>query len=291
MSIIEAIRPYLPVEAWREPKPVVAVLPLTGVIGAMGHLRRGLSLQALASRIERAFKTKHLVGVALAVNSPGGSPVQSALIAKRICDLASEHDVAVTSFIEDVGASGGYWLACAGDRIYAQPSSIVGSIGVVSGGLGFTEMIAKLGIDRRLHTSGDKKAMLDPFSPEKPADVKHLKALQAEIHDDFKDMVRTRRGSKLKAAEKTLFSGAFWTGTTAMEMGLVDGLGDLRQVMREVHGDDVRLRMIDERQSWWRRRFNLQSAVGGLGDDWGSDLASGLVATAEERLLWNRFGL
>lgn len=292
---MDSVRRFLPVQAWREPKPVVAVLPLTGVIGGMSSFKRGLSLQALAPRIERAFKTKHLAGVALAVNSPGGSPVQSALIAKRIRDLATEKDVPVHAFIEDVGASGGYWLACAADHIHAQPSSIVGSIGVVSGGFGFTEMIAKLGIERRLHTSGDKKAMLDPFGPEKATDVKHLKALQAEIHDDFKGMVRQRRGSKLQAEDKVLFSGAFWTGHRALEMGLIDGLGDLRTVMRETHGEEVRFRVMDERRPWWRRRFGMDAAERwsgiGIGADAGGELTSGLIAALEERIIWNRFGL
>jgi len=291
MSIIDPLRPFMPVASWREPKPVVAVLPLAGVIGAMGGFRRGLSLQGLAPRIERAFKTKHLAAVALAINSPGGSPVQSALIARRIRDLAAENEVQVYAFIEDVGASGGYWLAAAADEIYAEASSIVGSIGVVSGGFGFTEMIAKLGIERRLHTSGDRKAMLDPFSPEKAADVKHLKTLQGEIHEDFKEMVRTRRGERLKADEKTLFSGAFWTGTRALEMGLIDGLGDLRQVMREKHGDEVRFRLVDDRRPWWRRRFQGAEIVGGGRSEPGAELAAGLIAAAEERLLWNRFGL
>ena len=287
--MLDRIRPFLPVESWREPKPVVAVLPLTGVIGGMGHLRKGLNLQGLAPRIARAFKMKHLSAVALAINSPGGSPVQSALIAKRIRDLAQEKDVPVYAFIEDVGASGGYWLACAADRIYAQPSSIVGSIGVVSGGFGFTEMIAKLGIERRMHTAGDKKGMLDPFSPEKAAEVKHLKALQADIHEDFKEMVRTRRGSKLKEDEKTLFSGAFWTGTEALAMGLIDDLGDYRAQLRADFGDDVQLRLIDERKSWFRRRFNLGASS--VDPDWSADLGAGLIAAVEERLLWNRFGL
>ena len=289
MDIIDPIRPYLP-ERWRNPKPVVAVLPLSGVISARGRFSQGLSLAALAPRIERAFKIKHLKAVALSINSPGGSAVQSALIAGRIRDLAAEQGVPVFAFIEDVGASGGYWLACAGDEIFAEASSIVGSIGVVSGGFGFTEMIAKLGIERRMHTSGDKKGMLDPFSPEKAADVKHLKALQADIHEDFKEMVRTRRGARLKADEKELFSGAFWTGRKALELGLVDGLGALRPVMRERFGEDVRLRLVDERRPWWRRRLSGGVAAPGEGS-LGLDLGGALVAAVEERLWWNRFGL
>ncbi len=289
MDLIDPLRPYLP-ERWREPRPVVAVLALSGVISARGRFTQGLSLQALAPRIERAFKLKHLKAVALAINSPGGSAVQSALIAGRIRDLAAEKNVPVIAFIEDVGASGGYWLACAGDEIFAETSSIVGSIGVISGSFGFTEMIAKLGIERRLHTSGDKKGMLDPFSPEKAADVKHLKALQAEIHDDFKEMVRRRRADRLKADEKTLFSGAFWTGRKALELGLIDGLGALRPVLRERFGETVRLRLIDDRRPWWRGR--ISGGVTAPGErTFGLDLGGALIEAAEERLWWNRFGL
>jgi signal peptide peptidase SppA len=289
MNLIDEIRPYLPAR-WRESNPVVAVLPLAGVISARGRFSQGLNLHALAPRIERAFKLKHLKAVVLAINSPGGSPVQSALIAGRIRELATENKVPVYAFIEDVGASGGYWLACAADEIYAEASSIVGSIGVVSGSFGFTEMIAKLGIERRLHTAGDKKAMLDPFSPEKAADVKHLKALQADIHDDFKQMVRSRRGDRLKADDKELFSGAFWTGRKALELGLVDGLGSVRPAMRERFGEAVKLRLIDERRSWWRRRFGGASAGAGEGG-FGFDLGGALIQAVEERLRWNRFGL
>ncbi len=289
MTLIDDIRPHLPVKAWREPSAVVAVLPLAGVIAAAGRFRRGLNLQTLAPRIERAFKLRHLAAVALAVNSPGGSPVQSALIAGRIRELAAEKEVPVIAFIEDVGASGGYWLAAAADEIFAQPSSIVGSIGVVAGGFGFTELIGKLGVERRLHTAGDKKAMLDPFGPEKAADVKHLKALMAELHEDFKRTVRERRDGKLQADEKTLFSGAFWTGRQALEYGLIDGLGALRPIMRERFGADVKLRLIDERRPWWRR-LGVSAAVPS-GADWSADMAGGLVQAVEERLIWNRFGL
>ncbi len=271
--------------------PVVAVLRLNGIIGQMGGLRRGLSLDALAQRLERAFKTRRLCAVALAVNSPGGAPAQSAMIAGRIRDLADEKDIPVTCFIEDVGASGGYWLACAGDEIYAQASSIVGSIGVVSGGFGFAEVIKKLGIERRLHTSGDKKAMNDPFGPEKAAEVKHLKALQKEIHDDFIAMVRARRGDRLAASDKVLFSGAYWTGTKALELGLIDGLGDLRGVMRERFGEQVKFKLFDERRSWWQRRFSLAALQTGPAELPSLNLADGLLAAVEERLWWNRFGL
>lgn len=275
--------------AWRR-RPVVSVVRLNGVIGGLGGLRRGLTLAGLERRLEKAFQGRHLKAVALAVNSPGGAPAQSALIAGRVRALAAEKDIPVFAFIEDVGASGGYWLACAGDQIFTQPSSIVGSIGVVSGGFGFTEMIAKLGIERRLYTAGDKKAMNDPFGPEKAADVKHLKALQKEIHEDFIAMVRDRRGARLNGTDKTLFSGAYWTGSKALDLGLVDGLGELRAVMRERFGDKVRFRVLDERRPFWRR---FSAAAPGLttADAPSFDLGGGLLAAVEERLWWNRFGL
>ncbi|MEK9672781.1 MAG: S49 family peptidase [Rhodospirillaceae bacterium] len=215
-----------------DPPPTVNVIRLAGVIGGLGGFRRRLTLHELDRVIERAFKGRNLKAVALAVNSPGGSPVQSALIAGRIRQSADEKNIPVYAFAEDVAASGGYWLACAGDEIYADQASIIGSIGAVSGGFGLDEMIKKLGIERRLYTAGDKKAMLNPFQPEKAADVQHPKDLQADIHENFKAMVRDRRGKRLKGAEKDIFSGAFWTGGKALTMGLVDGLGDARTVLR-----------------------------------------------------------
>lgn len=270
-----------------DPPPTVAVIRLSGVIGAMGGFRRGLSLASQAGVIERAFKLRNLQAVALAINSPGGSPVQSALIAGRIRQLADEKQVPVIAFAEDVAASGGYWLACAADEIYADASSIIGSIGVVSGGFGLQGLIEKLGVERRLHTSGEKKAMLDPFQPEKPAEVKHLKDLQGDIHMAFKDMVRQRRGDRLKGPEKDLFSGAFWTGMKAMDLGLIDGLGDIRSVLRARYGDKVKLRLVAERRGFLGRLRFGGVFRGATGPDW----AGQAVAAIEERLIWNRFGL
>ena len=290
--------PGLPfIRRFREPRPVVGVLRFDGIIGRLGSLRRGLTLTGTVDAIERAFKLRRLKAVALAVNSPGGSAVQSALIAKRIRDLAEEKDVPVYAFAEDVAASGGYWLALAADEIYAGESSIIGSIGVVSGGFGFAEAIKRLGIERRLHTAGEKKAMLDPFRPEKPSDIKHLKSLQKDIHESFEAMVRERRGDRLKGKQKELFSGAFWTGTRALEMGLIDGIGDLNGVMRDKFGDKVKLKRIDGKTPLWRRRFGFSPAFGGSPgiatgiaagpEDW----AASAIAAIEERLIWNRFGL
>ncbi len=283
-----SLRRFLPIKKMRDPAPVVGVLRLAGVIGQAGLMRKGLSLAALAGPIERAFKLRNLKAVALAVNSPGGSPVQSALIARRIRALAEEKEVPVFAFTEDVAASGGYWLACAGDEIFVDESSIIGSIGVVSSSFGFPELLRKAGIERRLHTSGDRKALLDPFSRERPEDVEHLKSIQGDIHDSFKAMVRERRAGKLKADEAELFSGAFWTGARAVEMGLADGIGDLRGVLRERYGEKVKLRLVTAEQPWLRRRLGLSRVLpGGLEGDWAGDL----LAAVEERMIWNRFGL
>ena len=271
-------------------RPIVAVLTLNGVIGQMGGLRRGLSIGSIEKRIGSAFSLRRLVAVAVSINSPGGSPVQSDLIAKRLRDLAAEKDIPIFSFVEDVAASGGYWLACAGGEIYACTSSIVGSIGVVSGGFGFTDLIGKLGIERRLYTAGEKKAMNDPFGPEKPTEVKHLKALQKDIHNDFISMVKINRGERLNGAHNKLFTGAYWTGRQALELGLIDGIGDLRNVMREKFGDNVRFKFFDENRSWLQRRIATRSRfIPGSGNDLG--FARDLVGAVEERFLWNRVGL
>jgi len=210
------------------PAPKVAVVRLTGAIGAGGTLRGGLTLAGLADPLERAFSLPGAKAVALSINSPGGSPVQSALIAQRIRDLAEEKNVKVYAFCEDVAASGGYWLACAADEIYASESSIVGSIGVVSAGFGFPELLRRYGVERRVYTSGERKVILDPFDEEKEEDIARLKAIQEQVHESFKTMVRSRRGQRLKGDEATLFNGDFWVGQSAYELGLIDGIADLR---------------------------------------------------------------
>jgi len=264
-----------------ERAPTVAVLRLNGVIGRQGGLRRGgLTLADLAEPIERAFKLPRVSAVALSVNSPGGSPVQSALIAKRVRALAEEKNVPVYAFCEDVAASGGYWLACAGDEIYADGASIVGSIGVVSAGFGFPALLEKIGVERRVHTAGDKKAILDPFRAEDPDDIAHLLELQADIHDQFKAHVRARRGDRLQADEAVLFSGEFWTGSRSLELGLVDGIGDLRTVMREKFGEKVKLRVVGGRRGWLERRLGMRAS-------WADDM----LEAVEARSLWARFGL
>ncbi len=272
----------------RKRVPVVGVVRLTGVIGAGGMpLRRGgLNLADLAPSLERAFKMPNLSAVALAINSPGGSPVQSALIHARIRQLAQENDVRVFAFAEDVAASGGYWLACAADEIFANASSIVGSIGVVYQGFGFQDLIARYGVERRVHTMGTRKAMLDPFQAEKSEDVERLHAIQADVHESFKDLVRTSRGDRIKGPTEDLFNGDIWTGGQALELGLIDGIGDLRSVMRERYGDKVKLVPVREGKGWLRRRLRTDTHGGDPGL-W----ADGALAAIEERMIWGRFGL
>lgn len=283
----------LPSRLWerlQNPPPVVGVLRFTGVIGQVGPLRSGLSLARVASALDRAFSLPRLKAVALAINSPGGSPVQSALIARRIRQLAVEKEVPVVAFAEDVAASGGYWLACAADEIYADANSIIGSIGVIASSFGFADMIGRLGIERRIYTAGERKSMLDPFRPESPGDVERLKALQEEIHANFQAWVRERRGGRLKGSGDELFSGEFWTGTRALELGLVDGLDDLRAAMRRRFGDEVRLRVVGGEAAWWRRRLPLRGGGEGLSilpATWADDL----LGAIEARAFWNRYGL
>jgi signal peptide peptidase SppA len=267
--------------------PVVSVLRLSGAIGMSTGFRKGLAMATTADLINKLFADKSVAAAAVVINSPGGSPVQAALIHDRIRALAKEKGVTVLTFAEDLAASGGYMLAIAGDEIYAHENSIVGSIGVVSAGFGFQELLQKIGVERRVHTSGDRKAMLDPFKPEDPRDAAHLEALQREVHESFKAMVRERRQGKLKGDEKDLFSGAFWTGAKAKEFGLIDGIGDLRSVCRQKFGDKVEFRVVTPRRSW----FNLGLMGSSTDVDPRTDWAGSLISAVEERSLWSRFGL
>ena len=219
--------------------PVVPVVRLSGVIGAVTPLRPGLTLSGVAKMLERAFATRNAKAVALVINSPGGSPVQSRQIYLRIKQLAAEKKLPVLVFVEDVAASGGYMIACAGDEIFCDPSSILGSIGVVGGAFGFQELIRKAGIERRLYTAGEHKAMLDPFLPENPDDVARVKALQREIHTIFIALVKQSRGSRLKGTDDVLFTGEYWAGGTSVTLGLADGIGDLRSTLRARYGEKV----------------------------------------------------
>lgn len=271
--------------------PVVSVLRLSGVIAASGGFRPGLSMQTMAEPIERAFQPDDLAAVALVINSPGGSPAQSSLIGSRIRAFAEEKKVPVIAFVEDVAASGGYWIACAADEIVADPSSIVGSIGVISQSFGFQDLIARWGVERRLYTAGERKSLLDPFQPERAEDVERLKSLQAELHETFKAWVRTRRAGRLKAAEGDLFNGEFWTAAKGLELGLVDALGDVRSVLRARFGDKVVLRGVTERKSWVARRFGLTGGGGALPDLDLSGLPGAAIRALEDRAIWGRFGL
>ena len=284
--------------AFRRPPPVVGVIRLNGVIGQAGLLRGGLQLDSLTSSIERAFRLPGLEAIALAINSPGGSPAQSALIQQRIRDLAIEREVPVMAFVEDVAASGGYWLACAADEIFVNENSILGSIGVISAGFGFTHAIEKLGIERRLYTQGKKKSLLDPFKPEHPEDVARLEQVQRQIHSNFKELVRNRRGQRLNLEEEELFSGDFWLGGCAVKIGLADGIGELRSVLRERYGKKVRIRTVTRRPGWLRRRIGFGAAgllSAGIhsasADQTDGSFIDDVLSAIEARAWWSRFGL
>ena len=257
-------------------RDVVSVIRLEGVIGAGPRLgAAALSDAGLAPLIEAAFRRGKPKAVALAINSPGGSPAQSSLIAARIRRLAEERTVPVYAFVEDVAASGGYWLAAAADRIYVDPNSIVGSIGVISASFGFQDFIARYGVERRVHTAGEDKSLLDPFRPERPEDVERLKRLQLVIHDNFIDHVKARRGDRLRGDR--LFTGEVWIGRQAVETGLVDEVGHLAPVMRMLYGKNVRFAVVAPRRPFFRRLGlpGVEEALGGVGD----------------RAHWARFGL
>jgi signal peptide peptidase SppA len=262
------------------------VVRLSGAIGAVSPLRPGLSIASCATALERAFSTKGARAVAIVVNSPGGSPVQSHLIYRRIRSLSLEKGLPVLVFVEDAAASGGYMIACAGDEIVADPSSIVGSIGVVSAGFGLDRLIERYGVERRVHTTGPRKAMLDPFRPENPDDLVRLKAIQSDIFAAFSGLVQERRGDKLKGTPEELFTGDIWAGRAALELGLVDAIGDLRTTLRARFGDKVRLRPIpQQRPSLVARALGRDPTIRCLLDP------GEAIAVLEERGLWARLGL
>ena len=266
------------------------VVRLNGIIGFSTPLRPGLTLAGIARTLDRAFAVRNASAVALAINSPGGSPVQSHLIFRRIRELAAEKNRRVIAFVEDAAASGGYMIACAADEIIADPYSIVGSIGVVGGSFGFDKLIGKIGIERRLYTSGEHKAMLDPFLPADPGDVERLKNLQREIHDSFIALVKSRRDGKLSGPENDLFSGEYWTGTRGLELGLVDAIGDMRGVLRQRFGDKLVTPLISAERGWFGRRV-AGVAGGGLMQGMPMGLADDLISALEARAIWARFGL
>ena len=279
---------YLPA-SWRA--PLVPVLRFTGAIGVVTPLKPGLSLSTSAAAIEKAFSMRGAKAVAIQINSPGGSAVQSMLIYRRIRALAEEKGLKVYVFAEDVAASGGYLLALAGDEIYADASSIVGSIGVITASFGVHELISKIGVERRVITAGANKDTLDPFLPEKPEDVGRVKAIQLDVHAAFIDLVKERRGAKIAASGESLFTGEFWSGKKALELGLIDGLADLRTKMRGLYGEEVRFKLVTPSTSWFRRKRSILAESGAL--DFGfltGGLAADVISAIEARALWSRFG-
>src|SRR4051794_13889261 len=249
---LKLLRPVLP-RRFRADIRVVPVVRLSGVIGFSTPLRPGLTLASVAKPLERAFSWPRARAVALLINSPGGSAVQSHLVFQRIRQLSAEKERSVIAFAEDVAASGGYMIACAADEIVADPSSIVGSIGVIGASFGFAKLIDKIGIERRIYTAGTNKAMLDPFLPENPEHVARLKAIQEDIHAAFIDLVKSRRGARLKAPEPELFSGEYWAARKGIEYGLVDRIGDLRSFLRERYGDKVETPLVAPGRSLFGR--------------------------------------
>ncbi|MET8848340.1 S49 family peptidase [Amycolatopsis sp. NPDC004625] len=281
MSVTDKLASRIPVLADRvERKDVVAVVKLHGVITpSPSPLARGaINLAAVESALTRAFGHDRLKAVALLVNSPGGAPTQSGLVAERIRQLADEKGVPVLAFCEDVAASGGYWLACAADEIYAHRTSMVGSIGVISGGFGFTGLLERFGIERRLHTAGANKSRLDPFSPEKPEDVEWLKKMHSQLHELFVNWVKDRRGDRLTATED-LFTGDVWLGEKAAQLGLIDGLGSLRQIITERY-PEAEISVAEPKKPLLARL--------GLG---APAAASAVLDAVTQKAAWSRFGL
>ena len=263
-------------------KIVIPHVRLTGVIGAAGRFKQGMDLAGQRVILKKAFSFKKIKNVAISINSPGGSPVQSHLIYSYIKQLAKEKKVKVIIFAEDVAASGGYLISCAGDEIYANSSSIIGSIGVISASFGFKDLIKKIGIERRVYTAGKNKSTLDPFVDEKEDDVKRLKSIQLELHADFIKVVETSRGSKLKDSEKNnIFTGEFWTGSAALKLGLVDGIGNADQVLKEKFGDKVVIKNMEKPKGFIARK--LSSSI--------QNPIDSLTNTLEEKSMWQKFGL
>src|SRR5438477_3434679 len=290
-GLVERLKEFVPAK-YRRGAAVVPVVRLSGTIGAVTPLRPGLTLAGVAKTLERAFAIKNAKAVALVINSPGGSPVQSRQIYLRIRQLAAEKKLPVLVFVEDVAASGGYMLACAGDEIFCDPSSILGSIGVVGGSFGFQELIKKVGVERRLYTAGEHKAMLDPFLPENRDDVARLKTIQREIHTTFIALVKASRGSRLKGADEVLFTGEYWAGETSVSLGLADAIGDLRSTLRARYGDKVETPLIAPTRGLLSGLFGRRSAgADALASlDGIAGLPEGLISALESRAIWAKFG-
>ena len=291
-DLVDRLMEFMPARL-RRGTAVVPVVRLSGLIGAVTPLRPGMSLAGVARTLERAFAMKNAKAVALVINSPGGSPVQSRQIYLRIRQLAAEKKLPVLVFVEDVAASGGYMIACAGDEIFCDPSSIMGSIGVVGGSFGFQELIKKVGVERRLYTAGAHKAMLDPFLPENPEDVARVKALQREIHALFIALVKQSRGTRLKGADDVLFTGEYWAGETSVSLGLADAIGDLRSTLRARYGDKVLTPVVAPSTGLLSGLLGRKSAgAGTLGQlDGFAGLPDEVISALESRAIWAKFGL
>lgn len=273
----------------------IPVVRMHGVIAAGGNspFKSNLNLSSVASQLKRAFDMKDAPIVAISVNSPGGSPVQSRLIYSRIRELAEEKDKKVVIFVEDVAASGGYMISLAGDEIIVDETSIVGSIGVVAATFGFDKAIKKHGVERRVYTAGKNKVSLDPFQPENAKDVAHIKALQKDIHDVFIEMVKASRGDKLDA-KADLFNGLYWTGGTAVNLGLVDGLGHMSTVLKERYGEKTELVLMQTKKGLLGRTqpgIEVNSGLSGVGAEFAQTLPDSILNTIDERSIWARFGL
>ena len=288
-GLLDRLMEWIPARL-RRGTAIVPVVRLSGVIGAVTPLRPGMSLAGVARTLERAFATRNAKAVALVINSPGGSPVQSRQIYLRIRQLAAEKKLPVLVFVEDVAASGGYMIACAGDEIFCDPSSILGSIGVVGGSFGFQDLIKKVGVERRLYTAGAHKAMLDPFLPENPDDVARVKALQREIHAIFIALVRQSRGTRLKGADDVLFTGEYWAGETSISLGLADAIGDLRSTLRARYGDKVLTPVIAPASGMLSGLLGRRSAGTLASLENNSGLPEEVISALEGRAIWARFG-
>ena len=290
-SVMQSLTKFVP-QRWRKGAALVPVVRLSGTIGAVTPLRPGMSLAGVAKILERAFAMKNAKAVAVVINSPGGSPVQSRLIYLRIRQLAVEKKLPVLVFVEDVAASGGYMIACAGDEIFCDPSSILGSIGVVGGSFGFQDLIKKIGVERRLYTAGEHKATLDPFLPENPDDVARLKVIQREIHTTFIALVKQSRGARLKGSDDFLFSGEYWAGDTSVTLGIADGIGDLRTILRARYGDKVRTPVVAPPTGLLSGLLGRKAGAGtSVLREGSTGLPDELISSLEERAIWAKFGL
>ncbi|MCC8484049.1 MAG: S49 family peptidase [Rickettsia endosymbiont of Labidopullus appendiculatus] len=281
---LEQLFSLLPIIGSGASKPVVAVLRLSGVIGKVSSVKSGLTIESLHELIDKAFEIKNLEALCLSINSPGGSPVQSELISKRIRLLAQEKKIPVYSFVEDLAASGGYWLACIGDQIYASKSSIIGSIGVISTGFGFPAAIDKLGIERRVYAEGKNKSILDPFQPVQKEDIKIIKHLQKQIHQHFIDYVKERRVGKLTQEDDILFNGEFWSGQTAVDFGLIDGIDDMYSFIKKKYGD-VTIKYVANKQSWIKRKLGM------VRHDFVQEFSDSLIESIDNKITYDRFNI